>query len=668
MKPYKKSGDKLKELTDKLEQGVEELFDSEQYKNYLKTMSKFTGYSISNSILIYMQRPDASHVAGYKAWQKNFNRHVKRGENGITIFAPCPYKEKVEQVKIDPVTKKTVSGKEGLPEVEQVEVTRMSFRPVSVFDVGQTEGEPLPTLGVDELEGSVKDYAAFFEALKKTSPFPIEFEKISSGAKGYCSFIDGRIAINEDMSEVQNVKTAIHEITHAQLHDYYSVAEKDIPEENKKGRHTREVEAESVAYVVCQHYGIDTSEYSFPYVAGWESHNKEILKNSLSVIRETADNLITNIDTKFQEIVQTQEQSESIRAAEPDVSATPEKSIQQAASTEELEKIMGNLTGKNISLTGTDLKLMKRNMQQLHQLCKEYGIHFAEVATTNARKYLGEVNRSGRYADKVSIHYPRQYYKDTDLLTNELRKSAAEGSMPKIGSRNADIYTTTHEFGHTLSCREASLLYGFDTKFWDEMEPLYLDYKKNGGDILGKYASKNQDEFLAEAFAEAKLSAQPCAYAEKALAIVDKYFQAPVLENQFKDMDSAKPENTPEEVAQEQTHTVCIYQLKDTPECAKALFLGWESLQNYGGFQPENYHKIWEGELRHGGQQDFLEEIYTRFNLNQPADFTGHSLSVSDVVTIDNSAYFVDNVGFQSVQMEAPTMELQTEPMMELSM
>lgn len=303
MTPYSKSSDKLKEITDKLEQGVEELFNSEQYKNYLKTMSKFTDYSLNNTMLIFMQRPAASHVAGYKSWENNFNRHVKRGEKGITIIAPCPYKEKIQKERIDPVTNQPVLGRDGHPITEEIEVIkRAAFKAVTVFDVSQTEGEPLPVLGVDELTGSVENYAAFFDTLKQTAPFPIEFEPIDGGTKGYCKYQERRIVINEGMSEVQNIKTAIHEITHAQLHDYYNQKEKYIPAEQKKDRSIREVEAESVAYVVCLHYGLDTSEYSFPYVAGWESHDTSLLKNSLAVIRETADNLITNIDAKAYEI------------------------------------------------------------------------------------------------------------------------------------------------------------------------------------------------------------------------------------------------------------------------------------------------------------------------------------------------------------------------------
>ena len=294
------SGDRLKEITDKLEKGLQDLFSSGQYADYLKTMSKFYNYSASNTLLIYMQRPDASRVAGYGDWQKNFKRHVKRGEHGIKILAPCPYKQKVEREQ---------TGPDGRAVTVTEEVTRAAFKPVTVFDVSQTEGEPLPSLGVNELTGDVEHYPDFFEALKQVSPFPVGFEAIPGGAKGYCNYAEQRIAINEGMAEVQNVKTAIHEITHATLHNYYAEKEKEVPPEQRKDQRTREVEAESVAYTVCQHYGIETSDYSFGYVAGWSSDKQtKELKASLATIRETAAGLIDSIDGAYQEIVKGKEQ------------------------------------------------------------------------------------------------------------------------------------------------------------------------------------------------------------------------------------------------------------------------------------------------------------------------------------------------------------------------
>lgn len=294
------SGDRLKEITDKLEKGLQDLFSSGQYADYLKTMSKFYNYSASNTLLIYMQRPDASRVAGYGDWQKNFKRHVKRGEHGIKILAPCPYKQKVEREQ---------TGPDGRAVTVTEEVTRAAFKPVTVFDVSQTEGEPLPSLGVNELTGDVEHYPDFFEALKQVSPFPVGFEAIPGGAKGYCNYAEQRIAINEGMAEVQNVKTAIHEITHATLHNYYAEKEKEVPPEQRKDQRTREVEAESVAYTVCQHYGIETSDYSFGYIAGWSSDKQtKELKASLATIRETAAGLIDSIDGAYQEIVKGKEQ------------------------------------------------------------------------------------------------------------------------------------------------------------------------------------------------------------------------------------------------------------------------------------------------------------------------------------------------------------------------
>ena len=245
-----RNAQQVREITDKLEQGLKELFESERFKEYLKTMSKFYNYSFNNTLLIAMQKPDATLIAGYTAWQRNFDRHVMKGEKGIKIFAPAPYKVKEEHEKLDPVTQKPILDKDGKPVTETVEVTRPAFKVVSVFDVSQTDGKELPDIAVDELTGSVENYAAFFDALKELSPVPIAFENITDGAKGYFSHVENRIAIQEGMSEIQTIKTAIHEIAHAKLHAV-TPGEKVAPED-KKDRRTKEVEAESVAYVLAQ--------------------------------------------------------------------------------------------------------------------------------------------------------------------------------------------------------------------------------------------------------------------------------------------------------------------------------------------------------------------------------------------------------------------------------
>ena len=293
-----KNAQQVREITDKLEQGIKELFESERFKEYLRTMSKFYNYSFNNTLLIAMQKPEATYVAGYTSWQRNFDRQVMKGEKGIKILAPAPYKAQEEREKIDPVTQKPVIGADGKTVTETVEVLRPAFKVVSVFDVSQTDGKELPDIIVDELKGTVENYEAFFDALRQESPVPISFEDIPGGAKGFFSPVESRIAIQEGMSEIQTVKTAIHEIAHAKLHAV-KPDEKAAPED-KKDRHTKEVEAESVAYTVCQRYGIETSDYSFGYIAGWSSgkETKE-LKSSLDTIRKTAAEMIEGIDAKM---------------------------------------------------------------------------------------------------------------------------------------------------------------------------------------------------------------------------------------------------------------------------------------------------------------------------------------------------------------------------------
>ena len=322
-----KPAEKLKEITDRLEQGIAELFDSERYREYLKVMSKFHNYSFNNTLLIAMQKPDASLVAGFSAWKNNFGRNVMKGQKGIKIIAPSPFKIKQEMEKIDPHTQKPVIGKDGKPVTEEKEITIPAYKVVSVFDVSQTEGRELPDIAVDELTGDVDRYKDFFAALEKTSPVPIGFEKIEGGAHGYYHLENKRIAIDEGMSQLQTLKTAIHEIAHAKLHDIDLNAPKD--EQPRVDRRTREVEAESVAYTVCQHYGLDTSDYSFGYVAGWSS-GRELaeLKSSLETIRSAAAEIINSIDANIAELQKAQDkeqtagqeqpEQEAEKAAEPD--------------------------------------------------------------------------------------------------------------------------------------------------------------------------------------------------------------------------------------------------------------------------------------------------------------------------------------------------------------
>ncbi|MEA4895650.1 MAG: ArdC-like ssDNA-binding domain-containing protein [Oscillospiraceae bacterium] len=288
--------EQLKEITDKLEAGISDLYESDRYAAYLRCLSKFHHYSYGNVLLILLQCPSASRVAGFNTWKKEFGRTVKRGETGIKILAPCTYRKLEETDKLDANTQRPVLDENGRPVKEMIWVQKQGFRIVNVFDVSQTEGRELPLPGVSELTGSVEGFETLTAALRKLSPVPVETAQISGSAKGYFSHTEHRIVLRPDMSETQTVKTLVHEIAHAKLHDL-SPTGSPAPSEPAKDRRAREVEAESVAYVVCQHFGIETSDYSFVYIAGW-SKGRELaeLKSSLDCIRETAAELINGVE------------------------------------------------------------------------------------------------------------------------------------------------------------------------------------------------------------------------------------------------------------------------------------------------------------------------------------------------------------------------------------
>ena len=378
---------KVQEITEKLEQGIKELFESEKYKTYLNTMSKFHNYSFNNTMLIAMQKPDATLVAGFKAWQKNFDRHVKKGEKGIRILAPAPYKIKEEQEKLDPVTGEIMLDKNGIPITEEVEIKIPAFRVVPVFDVSQTDGKELPDIGINELSGSVEDYEDFMQALTEVSPVPITYEDIDGDAKGYFHTTDHRIAIQEGMSQSQTVKTAIHEVAHAKLHDRERNQEIDTVLD--KDRNTKEVEAESVAYTVCQHFGIDTSDYSFGYIAGWSSdRDMKELKSSLDTIRKTASELITGIEDRLaelqkdraveQEQKQELEESPANREAQLLFGSEDRFGIYQLKDTEEARDIqfmgMDYLESKGIAVT-------KENYDLIYTAPLEEGTSLEDIYT-----------------------------------------------------------------------------------------------------------------------------------------------------------------------------------------------------------------------------------------------------------------------------------------------
>ena len=529
-----KPAEKLKEITDRLEQGIAELFDSERYKEYLKVMSKFHNYSFRNTVLIAMQKPDASLVAGFSAWKNNFERNVMKGQKGIKIIAPSPYKIKQEMQKIDPHTQKPVIGKDGKPVTEEKEVTIPAYKVVSVFDVSQTEGKELPDIAVDELTGDVDRYKDFFAALEKTSPVPIAFENIEGGSHGYYHLEDKRIAINEGMSELQTLKTAIHEIAHAKLHDIDLNAPKD-EQQPHVDRRTREVEAESVAYTVCQHYGLDTSDYSFGYVAGWSS-GRELseLKSSLETIRSAAAEIINSIDENLAELQKAQDKEQTAGQEQPTregQEAAPEKPDPEAAA-----------PGKS-----------------------------------GAQEKAGAAPKEA-FTPETIYRVRRNPYSDSRENSHLLQAYVTqENGRAKMGDV---LYTGTPE-----KCREL------------------MGQLKSGGLTEGD---------VKQLYAKAQETAQTA--------------------GQDKD-------------------TFSIYQIKGGDETRDFRFEPYDRLQAAGNVVDRaNYELVYSAPL---APETSLEDIYTRFNIDHPKDFKGHSLSVSDVVVLhqdgQDAAHFVDSVGFREV-------------------
>ena len=529
-----KPAEKLKEITDRLEQGITELFESERYREYLRVMSKFHNYSINNTLLIAMQKPDASLVAGFSAWKNNFERNVMKGQKGIKIIAPSPYKIKQEMQKIDPHTQKPVIGKDGKPVTEEKEVTIPAYKVVSVFDVSQTEGKELPDIAVDELTGDVDRYKDFFAALEKTSPVPIAFENIEGGSHGYYHLEDKRIAINEGMSELQTLKTAIHEIAHAKLHDIDLNAPKD-EQQPHVDRRTREVEAESVAYTVCQHYGLDTSDYSFGYVAGWSS-GRELseLKSSLETIRSAAAEIINSIDENLAELQKAQDKEQTAGQEQPTregQEAAPEKPEPEAAA-----------PGKSGA------------QEKAGAAPKEA---FTPETIYRVRRNL--------YSDSRENSYLLQAY------------VTQENGRAKMGDV---LYTGTPE-----KCRE----------------------------LMGQLKSGELTEGdVKQLYAKAQETAQTA--------------------GQDKD-------------------TFSIYQIKGGDETRDFRFEPYDRLQAAGNVVDRaNYELVYTAPL---APETSLEDIYTRFNIDHPKDFKGHSLSVSDVVVLhqdgQDTAHYVDSFGYKSV-------------------
>ena len=405
-----KPADKVKEITARLEQGIQAVFNSDRYKEFLNAMSKFHDYSLNNTILIVMQ--GGNLVKGYTQWQKDFGRQVKAKEKGIKIFAPAPYKVKKQVDKLDPDTKKPMLDGEGKPIKEEKEITVPAFKVVTVFDISQTEGKEFPNLSVKPLLADVEQYEDFFAALEKASPVPIGFDQITNGANGYFSLTDKRIAIKEGVSELQAVKTAIHEIAHAKLHDVDLNAPPE--EQNRIDRRSREVQAESIAYTVCQHFGLDTSDYSFGYVAGWSS-GKEMteLKASLETIQNTAKELITEIEGHFTELQkqrETEKQSPVFDKLPPEqqqvLSDTVKDTLQTLIDAD--KRICGDVTGNTleaIAAQGYSYKDGQLEKQTQPEMSPDSLMTGETVKTPRGNFYITDMSKEQMEAAGYGFHH-----------------------------------------------------------------------------------------------------------------------------------------------------------------------------------------------------------------------------------------------------------------------
>lgn len=733
----KNNAERMKEITDRLEAGIQALFESEQYKAYLTAMSKFHNYSFNNTLLIAMQKPDASLVAGFGKWRDDFERHVKKGEKGIKILAPSPYKVKKQMEKIDPSTQKPVIGADGKPVTEEREIEIPAFRVVTVFDVSQTEGKEIPDIAVSELTGSVEQYQDFFAALEKASPVPIAFENIEGGAHGYYHLEEKRIAIDEGMSELQTLKTAIHEIAHAKLH----AIDKDAPATEQAVRpdhRTREVQAESVAYAVCQHYGLDTSDYSFGYVAGWSS-GRELseLKASLETIRKAANELITHIDdhlTQLQqerEIKQESEQPQEQEAAyrlengntlyvqtsetgydytlygpdnkELDGGQLDNPDLSMLVAHDEILSVLEQEAAVTEALTGDKLEAFQEAAEQANAIptpAQETETPALDPAAEPVVTVLWSESPHLKEGQAMPLH-------EADALFSKLDAEYPAGmGYDKTKFRidftfrgQPDNYEGRQDFGdgdgsliqHIQSYHE---YYAQDENWKNHviaetgLESWEQD-KTERDMLLGEFVpymklhcnlSQMEQEARRPLRSGEELTPEQSAYFH---AVLDYVQECRTLLNQgqyqlpeppkLSDFDQTLQDYKAQvqaEIAQEaaaagvtveeyaaagyeapEQDSFSIYQIKSGDETRDYRFEPYDRLQATGrSVDRANYGLVYTAPL---DGKTTLEDIYRTFNIDHPADFKGHSLSVSDVVVLHqggkDTAHYCDSFGFQQV-------------------
>ena len=626
--------DRMREIVDSIENGIKELFKSDKYQQYLSTMSRFHRYSVNNTMLIYMQRPDATHVAGFNKWRDQFGRNVLKGEKGIRIIAPTPYKKKIEEIKTDPETNAPVLDADGKAIIEEKEIRIPMFKVVSVFDVSQTAGKPLPQLAAD-LSGNVQQYEVFMEALRRASPVPMEIKSVARDTDGFFSAKAQSITIRAGMSEVQTVCAAVHEIAHAKLHDYEHMTEladdgETILVPGEKSRNTEEVEAESISYAVCQYYGIETGENSFGYIATW-SKGKELkeLRASLETINKTASELITDIDRHFAEICKERGiDRENLAAAEQPSVEAPEAEKLYMVDNDKYIHVQRSDTGIDYTIydagsaKALDGGVLDGTEQQLSAaalgICKLHNIGNAapiRLAPLELLKGLQEANElplgAGEQITGAGVV-------STDAADNMLPELEQAVPMPDPTLTVDDM----RSYGY-LDSDMLPLSKDRAVELLEHDITVYMLYPDNAEEMV----------FEAE----------------------DIIKHDGMFGITRPDWDAAKGHIPPRDVEQRflnsPTDSMAIYQLRrDAPVELRFASLGSLAAPP----DPANYEAIYTREVYPDDDTGrILENFYYIFNDERPGDFVGHSLSVSDIVALKQdgkvSYHYCDSMGFQEL-------------------
>ena len=737
--------ERLREITDGIEQGIKELFESEKYMRYLSVMSRFHRYSVNNTMLIYMQKPDATLVAGYNKWKDQFERHVKKGEHGITIIAPTPYKKKIEEQKLDPDTKAPILDKDGKIVTEEKEIEIPMFRPVKVFDVSQTDGKPLPELA-SSLSGNVPNYEAFMEALRRSAPVPITFEAMAADTDGYFSADHQKIAIRQGMSEVQTVSATVHEIAHSKLHNQKKIqiandeqyqeielfdkpglfsngriVRDNLPEgvycydlrgsdydpgepvcveeqvvvnhagsvllteplelaedgrlmlteeeglnfvggfstltqflqEQRKDRHTEEVEAESISYAVCKYFGIETGENSFGYIASW-SQGKELkeLRASLETINKTSGTLISDIERHYKEICKE-------RGIDPNAKKEPEMAVLDAeANQQEALFLIDDATYLHIQPCDSGWDYTIYDAASMKELDGGQ-LDMPELSRMKAVLQICDDND----LDRDSVKYAPLSMIETlqeaayQQMQAEASQMTASSQLPEAQGQALDEYPTPDEQVSTPDMQE----YGYS---YDGMLPVTRER------ALELDAAGLTVYVLHEDNTESMVFDPQEIMDHGGLFGVDReeWEKSPQFHEKVMERQEHQQEREQAFLSQNRD-CFAIYQVsRDDPQNVRFMNLDWLKSHDIS-IDRSNYDLIYTAPLRESGTvPEQLEKLYEQFNLQKPADFHSPSMSVSDIVAIKQdgkvSCHYCDSVGFTQIPGFLPENPLKNAEMM----